>query len=703
MKKTLKVILLSLSAVSLVGVIAVSVFLLAVNPNDFKPEIAAWINQRTGRVLSIPGDLAFSIVPALGITTGAMALSNAVNVPDKAFAEIAAAELSVKWLPLLSKKIELNRIVVRGLSLHLSKNKQGENNWDDLIRHYQENSAGAQPQTPATANPNDKPATQSLNLAGLTLEQGQISWDDQQAARTIAVTGVQLHTGTIAFAQPIGITLGFNVNAAMTHSINLTAQLTLDDKLNHFKINGLAFNSVSNGEKLPGGRLTLEGLVKAADYQHSQQAFTLEAMQIKAHNLTLNADFSGQQLRDNRDIQGTVRLADFNVKQFLQQQAMAVPATQDSTVLNNLAADFAVHVTDHAAALNKLNVKLDQTTLKGSAELTDFDHPALTFSAELDTLDADRYFAPKATAPVPILSSAVVMAATDQALPSLERLKKLSLNGAVVIQQLKMHQLQLQGVSLAFQGKEGKLQTQQTIKQLYQGTYQSNASLSFLDTVPRIAVDEKVTRLSLEPLLKALKSEPRLTGVINASAQLHAQGNSIQALKSSLTGDLQFLVENGVMKGFNVQKLIDNVASLVKGEALPAPFKNEQSLFSTLKGTAKVHQGVIENHDLVATSSNVAVNGEGRLDLTSAQIAYKLKARLLNAATPIKELNDWPLVLIISGTFDHPIYTVDRISAFLEKNKAKIEQKKDQLLEKLDKTLQKKLGIGTSELLKKLF
>ncbi|NOT83615.1 MAG: AsmA family protein [Methylococcaceae bacterium] len=702
MKKPLKIALL------LAGILAAGLLLaiigvwLLIDPNNFKPELAALVKQRTGRALSIPGDLKFAIFPAPGFKVGKMTLSNAANFPDKAFAEITAADVRIKWMPLLKNKIELGKIQLYGLVLNLSKNKQGESNWADLSKRPQ----AGEITPPLDVSTTDKRSAETFSVDQLSLEQGHIRWEDQQAERVIDVTEVQVTADNLGLARPITLSLGFNLSkrgVASEHKIQLRAQLNLDNALDVFNAKDIMVSAYSTGEQIPGGHLTVAGLIKAVEYQQTLQTFKVEGLQASALNLSLNADLSGHQLRNNPDIRGTVQVAAFNPKQFLQQQTLAIPATQDPTVLSSLAADLAVQATDHSLTLNHFNVKLDQTRLKGSAELVDFKQPVITFSAEIDTLDVDRYFAPQAKVPTPILSSSVVIAATNQAVQPLERLKNLSLNGKLLIRQLKMNHLDMQEVSLDMQSKTGQIQTQQTIKQLYQGFYQGNASLSLLDNMPHITVDEKIAHINLEPFLSALSANAQLTGVLDASAQLHGQGNTAKALKASLAGDVQFLVENGAIKGLNLQKLLDNLKSLLSGQIIAPAYNSEQSLFSHLKGTANVKAGIIENHDLVADATNIAVNGEGNVDLNTDQIAYKLKARLLNAATPIKELNAWPLILSISGNLSNPNYRVDSIGALLEENEQKIEEKKTELLEKLDKTLHKKLGIGASELLKKLF
>ena len=53
-------------------------------------------------------------------------------------------------------------------------------------------------------------------------------------------------------------------------------------------------------------------------------------------------------------------------------------------------------MTKDGAELDELVLALDDTTLKGTFALQDFDAPAYRFALDVDRVDADRYLPPKA-------------------------------------------------------------------------------------------------------------------------------------------------------------------------------------------------------------------------------------------------------------------------------------------------------------------
>ena len=199
-----------------------------------------------------------------------------------------------------------------------------------------------------------------------------------------------------------------------------------------------------------------------------------------------------------------------------------------------------------------------------------------------------------------------------------------------------------------------------------------------------------------------------MSGIVDASAQLQGQGNNADELKSSLNGSLSFLFKDSVVKGFNLQKMIDHAKALIKETALPANSKNDQTLFSEITGTATINNGLIQNNDLVANASRIHINGKGNADLNTEKLDYKIVARLIKAATATEpeQVNDTPINITVAGTFSKPTYTLDVAALLTDKNKAKIEKFIDKNQEKIDKIadkIDKKLGLGSWWFIKRPF
>ena len=115
MGRTLKILSISVVAIialAVVGLVAVVVF---VDPNAYKDEIIAVVRRTTGREFALEGDLEMAVFPTIRIAVGPATLSNAEGFGPEPMARIGGAELSVRLLPLLSKRVEVTEVSLTGL------------------------------------------------------------------------------------------------------------------------------------------------------------------------------------------------------------------------------------------------------------------------------------------------------------------------------------------------------------------------------------------------------------------------------------------------------------------------------------------------------------------------------------------------------------------------------------------------------------
>jgi len=704
--KPLKIILSILAALALLIIIVVGAVLIFMNPNHFKPEIQAAVKDKTGRKLTLEGDLKLSIFPWLGISTGKMTLSNAEGFQAKPFAEIEESDINVKLLPLLSKEIEVDRIVLKGLTVNLAKNKQGINNWHDLIETKPESPAPAPGRGGQEVLPPKDEAETLLSIGGITVENARIDWDNQKSGKHLEIKDVNLNTDKIVFDKPFAVKLALVVvsdQAKLTGSIKLTTDLTLNERLDSFQLADTRLQTTTAGEKIPGQ--SLSSALTAADISlnMAKQDLKISTLKLESGDLKIAANIIGTRIKDQPSFQGPIVVEPFNPVQFMKRLAITPPVMRDANALTRLAMNFNLQATGDSANLQNLVIKLDDTTVNGSAAVNDFSQPAIAFNLTADAIDADRYLAPEKETDKkskPIASPAVATAAAASLLP-VETLRKLNANGDLALHKLKINNLNMQDIHLKLSARNGIVTTQQSVSQFYQGNYSGNLNMDVRSGLPVLAVNEKIAHVQVEPLLKDYKGEARMSGIVNASAQLRAQGNNKDEIKSSLNGQLSFLFKDSVILGFNLQKIIDNGKALIKGAPLPTDNKHDQTLFSEMTGTATVNNGVLSNNDLVAHSSKVRVNGKGSANLNTEALDYKINATLLKSpdANTGQQAEKMTVAINVGGTFSQPSYTVDPSSLLTEENKAKIEEKKQKLLDKLDK----KLGPGASDLLKRIF
>ena len=106
MKLLLKLIL-TLVILFLIAIVGVAVFF---DPNEYKDEITQVVKEKTGRQLSIPGDISLSFFPWIGIDLGKVNISNAKGFGKQPFAEMEHLQVRAKLLALFRLKLEADTI-----------------------------------------------------------------------------------------------------------------------------------------------------------------------------------------------------------------------------------------------------------------------------------------------------------------------------------------------------------------------------------------------------------------------------------------------------------------------------------------------------------------------------------------------------------------------------------------------------------------
>jgi len=495
-----------------------------------------------------------------------------------------------------------------------------------------------------------------------------------------------------------------NKTPQLTESVDFSTNLIINESLDKVQLKKLQLKSDTRGNEIPGESLKAT-LASDIAIDLKQQTADISGFKVISDGLVLTADIKATGIKDKPSFQGPVKLAEFNLAKLLKQMAISIPDMQDKNALSSLAVNFNLQATDNSAALQDLVVKLDDTTIKGKGSINNFSAPAIRFNLNVDDINVDRYLAPRKSdkSSKPAVTSPAAAAAAGASLFPVETLRKLNAKGELQIGKLKVSNMKMQGLTLKLDAKNGLVKTQQAVKQLYQGAYSGKTTINVKGKYPAISLNERLSHVQVEPLLKDLQEEGdvKMTGTVTANANLQGYGNNTRAIKSSLNGNLGFQFKDGVIRGFNLQKMIDNTKALIKGSPLPTENKNDQTVFSEISGTAKITKGLVKNEDLKAISSRVLINGSGTANLANDQLDYKIHSKLIKKASAgqPEKIKGIPLIVKIGGTLSKPSYTLDIPAMLLEKNKGKINREKDKLLQKLDK----KLGPGASDLLKSFF
>ena len=145
---------------ALLGLIVLLVAAVLVVPqlidwNGYKSDIAAAVKDATGRDLVIGGDIEIAILPGISFGLSDVSLSNAAGAGEPRMFTLESVRGKLALLPLISRKVVVEELVIRRPVLHLEIDRDGRPNWAF---------EGAEPAAEQPA-----PADDGLPIADLTL------------------------------------------------------------------------------------------------------------------------------------------------------------------------------------------------------------------------------------------------------------------------------------------------------------------------------------------------------------------------------------------------------------------------------------------------------------------------------------------------------------------------------------------------------
>src|SRR5690242_13853155 len=249
MKRVLKILGLAVGAVVVLLVVVAIAVTLLFDPNDYKDEITAAVQNATGRQLTLDGDLELAVFPTIRIAVGSATLSNAPGFGNEPMARIGSAELRVALFPLLAQRIEVSRARLEGLELNLARNRSGANNWQDL-------SGGAKPanDAPAAADGASAAANLDLGVGAIEIENAHIVYNDAAAGSRWELTGFGMTAEDFGLGENFPLHMEFGLagaDVALRVTADTQATITLAD--NSYRLDELAVTVDGSGAGWPGG------------------------------------------------------------------------------------------------------------------------------------------------------------------------------------------------------------------------------------------------------------------------------------------------------------------------------------------------------------------------------------------------------------------------------------------------------------------
>ncbi|HUR39556.1 MAG TPA: AsmA family protein [Verrucomicrobiae bacterium] len=693
MARPFKIFLYCVGGFFALVVLAAIALPLIFNPNDYKDEAAVAAKDATGRELKINGDIELSLFPWLGAKVADVSLANAEGFGPEPFARIARVDLRVRLKPLLfDKRVEVGKILVDGLALNLQKDASGKNNWSDLADHKGE----TKKEEPAPAE--GKPL--AFSIGGIDISNASFHYTDKQTGAAYKVDQLSIETGPVELGKPLDVAIAFLVNSAqppLESEVKLVFTALADTDKKVYELKDLKLDSTTKGASVPGG--SQKASVRAGvRYDGAAGTLAMSDAVLEAAGLKVNATLNGQNLAgDALKLTGKLASNIFNPKDVARSFGIELPPTADASALTS--ASFAADIggDNQNARLEKLQLKLDQTTAAGSLAIVNFADPLITFALKADRFDADRYLAPESKDKA-AESGASNRDFKNTQLP-VEALDKVNAKGTIELASLKLKNLQMSNIRVTLDAPKGKVKTEEMTATLYGGQVKQTARITpagGASAKPKYDLTMGLNGVNSAPLQNDLIGKNYLSGLASFTLNVSSGGATVGDVLRALSGAVATNLKDGAVEGFNLDATLASAKALYGGQPLPPSGAPQRTEFRDLKGSGKIENGVLDTDTLNVQGSWYQLGGDGKVDLFEQTVNYVLYPTVTGGSDKYKELQGTKIPVSVTGTWADPKIKVELEDVLKGRVKQELKQQEDKLKEKATEKLgdffRKKLG-----------
>ncbi|NCC25078.1 MAG: AsmA family protein, partial [Deltaproteobacteria bacterium] len=359
--------------VIVLAVAGVAALVVLVDPNDYKSQIAAKVQETTGRTLDISGDIGWTFFPWLGMEAGAMTLGNAPGFEGKPFAGIERAQVRVALTPLFKGQVQVGTVILQGLVLNLARDKEGRTNWADLAARE------SQPAPPTTeeSQPSAK-ALPALAVEGVRIENASLSWQDMVEGQEVVVDKLNLSLASLTLGKPCTVLFSGQVRTAKPETvttIEISAKPTVQTDLKTVTIQDFVLKTDSRGQVFPAGRTEVTVRMEA---DLGQDQAKISGFELSTYGITVLAEVLAKMAGQKPDVDIKLQVPEFSPKALMAALGLPAPVTADPQALTRASTTFSATMRNGTLALTQ-NQRLDDTKIDLEAQILNFEGPAARF------------------------------------------------------------------------------------------------------------------------------------------------------------------------------------------------------------------------------------------------------------------------------------------------------------------------------------
>ncbi len=681
------------------AVVAVYIILTNYNFNDLKPQIAQAVKDATGRDLTLGGDIKLKIglTPALVVENASFQNAPWGSRPE--LAKVKRLEVAVALFPLLSRNIEIKRLILVEPDILLESDKSGKFNL--AFEAAKKPEVLASKETPAKA-PFKLPA---LTFEQIQLERARLTYQDGLSGKTFVLALDNFKADAPSMEGPVKLALKgayndkpFEVSGTLgpilgvmdpskPWPLKVTAQAggaaaTVEGQITDLQnLKAIALVLNAQGSSIPEvanlwdakdapdvGPFKVMVKVSGSGEQPAVDALEVEVGTEDLARVKVTGSIKDPKGQKGMDLNFSVKGKDLAN---LQRLSGSETPLKGPFEISGKAADTGAK----AYKVQDLKVVLPNMDLSGSAEVNLADkRPNLTAAFSSQKLDLRPFF-PKEEGRAPKTAAKRDKVFLSDPLP-LEGLKRADASLQIRAAQILMPQMALNNLVVDLVARDGALTLKPLKAGLREGTLEGHIDLRPKGKSAVLEAVLKVSKLDIGRMAKELQIDEEIEGIVDLDLDVKGQGGSVAELMAGLNGKSVLVMGKGRFDNQYIELLGADIGS--SALRLINPFSQEEKYveINCMVSGFDIKDGIANNTALVIDTNRMIVVGEGKVNLKTEEldISFKSSPKQGAGASGLGKvslsLSDLTRPFKLGGTLANPSLAFDPTQAALSIGKS---------------------------------
>jgi len=648
MKKLLKIIFVLL----LLLVVSASVFVYLFDANKYKQEIAELAESFAGRPISLAGDIKFSVYPWIGIQLQDVTIGNkqdtkagdiSSSFSKNDFATIERFGVSVKILPLLEKRLEIDKLILHRLAVDFEKNAAGANNWSDMFSDSGKSESGLN----------------GLVIGGVEVTDSHLNWFDASTGKRYNLTSMNIITQAYVEGQALPLKLKAVVESNQPQwkaSTSIETSLVFNPGSPIFKANDLKL-LVESEFPLEGMESVNISLLTNGVINVKRKTAKLKDSDLKLLGLNISGDLNVDNIFSVPTIEGLIKVHEFEAAAPAKYFQFEMPEFENTNSLKNISLTSKFKTDFNSVSLNEISARIDKSKLKGFVKIQQLNHdtPVVRYDLDVDKIDWKNY-------------AVKTKALAKETMLPLDFIRGVDLQGSVDVAELLINELPVTSLHIPLALRKSILVANPISMVINKAKIRAAMELNSI-AVPFARATIKVSDLnakdSINPLLSRIMGQKPLVfeGYVNVSSKLRSKGESFKLHRQTLSGTLKLDMDKPVLKGIDLnhaaKKVVSDYANRnnfrTRSSYLPAYDPASQIAFNHLNATIIVSGKKLSTTDLSLVSDQVNLAGAGAVDFDKGLVSYRsIVDKHVKDRVDIRDkLLDHPMEYDVKGKFEN--------------------------------------------------